>query len=62
MLLEDGVTCRDVDECEAGLHECQQQCVNTAGGFKCECNPGYELNDDGSTCSGMQIKRCVSRS
>ena len=57
MLSEDGVTCRDVDECEAGLHECQQLCVNTAGGFSCECNPGFELNDDGSTCSG-KINYC----
>ena len=52
MLSEDGVTCGDIDECEAGLHECQQLCVNTVGGFRCECNSGYELDDDGSTCSG----------
>ena len=52
MLSEDRVTCGDVDECEAGLHECQQLCVNTAGGFRCECNPGFELIDNGSTCSG----------
>ena len=53
--------CGDIDECEAGLHECQQLCVNTAGGFRCDCNPGYELGDDGSTCSGMQHQRYMDK-
>ena len=34
------------------VHGCQQMCVNTAGGFRCECNPGFQLNPDSSTCSG----------
>ena len=46
------VFCRfaDVDECAAG--HCSQQCVNTVGSFVCSCNPGYTLNNDGTTCDG----------
>ena len=43
----------DDDECIAGTHDCQQQCVNTPGGFRCECDPGFQINADESTCSGM---------
>ena len=28
-------------------------CINTVGSFICECNTGYELNDDLITCTGM---------
>lgn len=31
--------CVDVDECQDT--PCAQDCVNTAGGFRCECWPGY---------------------
>ena len=27
-------------------------CVNTPGSFHCDCDPGYGLNSDGTTCSG----------
>ena len=33
--------------------ECEQICINTNGSFICECNPGYQLNEDSMTCSGM---------
>ena len=33
--------------------ECEQICINTIGSFICNCNPGYQLNDDSKTCSGM---------
>ena len=35
------------------VHGCQQVCMNTAGGFRCECNPGFQLNLDNNTCSGI---------
>lgn len=44
---------QDVDECGEG--RCAQQCVNTPGGFTCSCNPGYTLNNDGTTCDGNFI-------
>ncbi|KAK0417494.1 hypothetical protein QR680_013044 [Steinernema hermaphroditum] len=37
--------CEDVDECLEDRHSCDpatSQCVNTLGGFRCECAPGFE--------------------
>ena len=42
----------DIDECSLGTHECQHICENTAGGFRCLCRQGYQLNSDNTTCSG----------
>ena len=33
--------------------QCDQLCINTNGSFICDCNPGYQLNEDSMTCSGM---------
>ena len=33
--------------------QCEQICINTNGSIICECNPGYQLNEDLLTCSGM---------
>ncbi|CAH1789480.1 unnamed protein product, partial [Owenia fusiformis] len=34
--------CIDIDECvNATLNNCQQECINTKGGYYCECVPGY---------------------
>ena len=41
----------DIDECS--LHRgnlCGQICVNTVGSYRCDCNPGFTLHTDGSTC------------
>jgi hypothetical protein len=46
----DGFICDDVDECAAGEDNCNQVCINTDGGFSCDCNNGYILNSDGTTC------------
>ena len=35
------------------LNRCNQICTNTIGSFMCECNSGYQLNDNLMTCSGM---------
>ena len=42
----------DINECENN-GTCDQICKNTIGSFVCECNPGYQLNNDFMTCSGM---------
>ena len=42
----------DDDECLLDTYDCPSNyshCVNTLGGFKCECNKGYIQN--GSACS-----------
>ncbi|VDK71684.1 unnamed protein product [Litomosoides sigmodontis] len=38
-------TCEDIDECVENRHNCDPSnsaCVNTDGGYICECSPGYE--------------------
>ena len=42
----------DINECENN-GTCDQICTNTIGSFDCECIPGYQLNNDLMTCSGM---------
>ena len=49
------IFCADVDEC-AGTHGCQQVCINTDGGFRCDCDSGFELNSDNNTCSGSNYR------
>ena len=39
----------DVNECTSNNGGCPQQCVNTNGGFRCECFPGY--SGDGISCT-----------
>lgn len=42
----------DVDECVEG-QLCAQQCVNTAGSYRCVCDEGYTINADGRTCKRL---------
>ncbi|XP_078582062.1 uncharacterized protein LOC144865317 isoform X1 [Branchiostoma floridae x Branchiostoma japonicum] len=53
-VLESGVNCEDIDECSnSTLHMCDPdggRCVNTEGGYSCECDAGFTLQADGTTC------------
>ncbi|XP_023257442.1 uncharacterized protein LOC111651664 [Seriola lalandi dorsalis] len=49
-LLDDGQTCRDLDECVEVQHQCQQRCINTFGSFKCSCDEGYQPGHDQTSC------------
>ena len=40
----------DINECETNV--CEQLCNNFDGGYSCDCNSGYTLAEDGSSCSG----------
>ena len=42
----------DVDECVDNRSLCgDQKCVNTDGGYRCDCYPGY-MKDDMGSCIG----------
>ncbi|XP_062609554.1 uncharacterized protein LOC134271353 [Saccostrea cucullata] len=45
--------CKDVDECDNGNHDCPQLCINTIGGFNCDCEFGYELTNDRRHCEKL---------
>lgn len=40
----------DIDECLSA--SCEGLCVNTEGGFVCECGPGMQLSADRHSCQG----------
>eukprot|EP00079_Xenopus_tropicalis_P019804 XP_012809922.1 PREDICTED: von Willebrand factor C and EGF domain-containing protein-like [Xenopus tropicalis] len=52
-----GVTCTDIDECEAS--SCEGTCINTEGGFVCDCGPGMKLSTDRTSC--YDIDECSSK-
>uniref|UniRef100_A0A5S6R2C3 Metalloendopeptidase n=1 Tax=Trichuris muris TaxID=70415 RepID=A0A5S6R2C3_TRIMR len=41
---------KEFDECKTTNHGCHHKCVNTLGGYRCECDIGYELHSDGKSC------------
>lgn len=49
--------CRKIDECVLANVTCppNSQCVSTASGHRCDCNPGYETNDIGQC---LNIDEC----
>ncbi|KAM9841375.1 epidermal growth factor-like protein 7 isoform 2-T2 [Aulostomus maculatus] len=42
----------DVDECSE-QHLCTQECVNTAGSYRCACRDGFKLAGDGRACQSL---------
>ncbi|XP_022094198.1 uncharacterized protein LOC110981168 isoform X22 [Acanthaster planci] len=64
----DGKSCTDVDECKLYVDEpasgggrgCDHICENLLQGFKCSCNTGYYLLDDGKTCRELSNSSCVN--
>lgn len=55
--VEGPVEVEDMDECliyEGNI--CHHRCVNTPGSFRCECFPGYVLQEDAVTCAQGKVK------
>lgn len=42
----------DIDECMAGVEQCDHNCENTIGSYTCFCDSGFTLNADGYRCDG----------
>ena len=42
----------NVDEDECMFMMCDHICTNTVGSFRCTCNQGYELMENGMNCKG----------
>lgn len=40
----------DVDECAE--EPCSHACFNTYGSYMCNCDEGFELGSDGTSCNG----------
>ncbi|CAG2240188.1 unnamed protein product [Mytilus edulis] len=49
-------TIKDEDECVLETHSCNQRCINTAGGYLCSCEDGFELTGN-TTC--INIDECT---
>ncbi|KAM4794631.1 prolow-density lipoprotein receptor-related protein 1 [Rhinophrynus dorsalis] len=49
LLVEDGKTCKDFDECTV-YGTCSQTCVNTERSYSCSCVEGYLLQPDNKSC------------
>ncbi|XP_055937160.1 sushi, von Willebrand factor type A, EGF and pentraxin domain-containing protein 1-like isoform X1 [Argiope bruennichi] len=48
------IPCKDIDECADGKNfGCSHGCVNTPGSAHCTCPLGYQLKDDGKTCTDI---------
>ena len=50
----------DHNECTNGVAKCNHNCQNTAGGYYCWCNTGYELDIDDETCVGNNINNNIN--
>ena len=47
----------DYDECALGTDSCEEDCVNSPGGYMCTCPPGYSLHQNGFSCIS---KLCIN--
>ncbi|GFT09895.1 epidermal growth factor-like protein 8 [Nephila pilipes] len=53
-----GKTCAtDIDECAKRKDDCDHDCINTPGSFKCVCRDGYVLQEDGKTCERWKRRK-----
>ena len=41
---------KEMNECLDNNHGCEHECINTFGGYRCECRIGYELHSNGKKC------------
>ncbi|XP_075161744.1 uncharacterized protein LOC142234478 isoform X2 [Haematobia irritans] len=54
---EESNRCVDIDECMEGGHLCSHQCLNSQGGYQCQCPEGYFL-PEGNDHQCVDINEC----
>ncbi len=60
MGLEDD--CEDVNECEERPGLCGNgRCLNTQGGYQCECERGFQLTPEGTQCLDTRRGICYNK-
>lgn len=55
MLILNIIALLDVNECVVKPSPCLQECTNTNGSFQCYCRPGYTLDKDKVSCTGIYM-------
>ncbi|KAH9524469.1 hypothetical protein Btru_054660 [Bulinus truncatus] len=45
----------DMNECQRGLSQCEQICINTEGSYRCSCASDLVLQPDGLTCRDADL-------
>ena len=43
----------DINECELPTTSCEHGCINNKGSYNCTCRPGFFLNADKMSCTGI---------
>ena len=51
----------EVNECSMFKGVCHQNCINTPRGYRCACSKGYELNDNGISCTGTELLQIIKK-
>jgi len=52
----------DIDECQHGNGDCEQNCLNADGSYTCSCNVGFALAADGKRCHSLgqnSVPSCI---
>ena len=47
------LTLSAASECDVNNGGCDHYCMETLESYTCSCYPGYTLESDGHTCTGM---------
>ncbi len=56
----EGEKCVDLNECHLNTHDCDSGsvCVNTEGGFYCQCSDGFQLDEFESGKRCLDVNEC----
>lgn len=45
----------DIDECVTDTDDCSHFCFNNIGSYTCDCELGFMLDENQTTCIGMMV-------